>query len=169
MEFIVNAVVLSTDRTHSGIRQAKKSFNPLHQRINHCALDQRCLLDSGEPVSPSHGVGNWCVFGEFLIEYLSPIKAGEGNRTLVSSLGSWRSTIELHPQRHGEVKVAGEKGIVKDHGPFRSGFRRFPRHAESHPYDGRPVGTQSTLYQRRNCSGRGQLAQSEASRRQKSS
>lgn len=24
-------------------------------------------------------------------------KAGEGNRTLVSSLGSWRSTIELHP------------------------------------------------------------------------
>jgi hypothetical protein len=24
-------------------------------------------------------------------------QAGEGNRTLVSSLGSWRSTIELHP------------------------------------------------------------------------
>src|SRR5437868_9622055 len=24
--------------------------------------------------------------------------AGKGNRTLVSSLGSWRSTIELHPQ-----------------------------------------------------------------------
>ena len=24
--------------------------------------------------------------------------AGEGNRTLVSSLGSWRSTIELHPR-----------------------------------------------------------------------
>jgi cysteine synthase len=24
-------------------------------------------------------------------------RAGEGNRTLVSSLGSWRSTIELHP------------------------------------------------------------------------
>jgi hypothetical protein len=31
-------------------------------------------------------------------------KAGEGNRTLVSSLGSWRSTIELHPQNE-EVKV----------------------------------------------------------------
>jgi hypothetical protein len=30
--------------------------------------------------------------------------AGEGNRTLVSSLGSWRSTIELHPQNE-EVKV----------------------------------------------------------------
>jgi hypothetical protein len=26
------------------------------------------------------------------------LQAGEGNRTLVSSLGSWRSTIELHPQ-----------------------------------------------------------------------
>src|SRR5437867_1909843 len=26
--------------------------------------------------------------------------AGEGNRTLVSSLGSWRSTIELHPQKN---------------------------------------------------------------------
>jgi hypothetical protein len=25
-------------------------------------------------------------------------QAGEGNRTLVSSLGSWRSTIELHPR-----------------------------------------------------------------------
>src|SRR5207248_10987257 len=25
--------------------------------------------------------------------------AGEGNRTLVSSLGSWRSAIELHPQK----------------------------------------------------------------------
>lgn len=25
--------------------------------------------------------------------------AGEGNRTLASSLGSWRSTIELHPQK----------------------------------------------------------------------
>jgi hypothetical protein len=26
--------------------------------------------------------------------------AGEGNRTLVSSLGSWRSTIELHPREN---------------------------------------------------------------------
>jgi hypothetical protein len=34
--------------------------------------------------------------------------AGEGNRTLVSSLGSWRSTIELHPQNK-EVKVTGER------------------------------------------------------------
>ena len=26
--------------------------------------------------------------------------AGDGNRTRVSSLGSWRSAIELHPQSH---------------------------------------------------------------------
>ena len=30
-------------------------------------------------------------------------RAGEGNRTLVCSLGSCRSTIELHPQRWGDL------------------------------------------------------------------
>ena len=30
---------------------------------------------------------------------LGGAEAGEGNRTLVSSLGSWRSTIELHPHQ----------------------------------------------------------------------
>jgi hypothetical protein len=30
-------------------------------------------------------------------------RAGEGNRTLVSSLGSWRSTIELHPRKEFQI------------------------------------------------------------------
>ena len=33
------------------------------------------------------------------------IGAGEGNRTLVVSLGSFCSTIELHPQRHTHVDM----------------------------------------------------------------
>src|ERR1044072_3719785 len=32
-------------------------------------------------------------------------RAGEGNRTLVSSLGSWRSTIELHPRRGRGISI----------------------------------------------------------------
>src|SRR5205085_4621227 len=31
--------------------------------------------------------------------------AGEGNRTLVSSLGSWRSTIELHPRENSRLSI----------------------------------------------------------------
>ncbi len=33
-------------------------------------------------------------------------QAGEGNRTLVSSLGSYSSAIELHPRREGDVSDA---------------------------------------------------------------
>lgn len=36
--------------------------------------------------------------------------AGEGNRTLVSSLGSWRSTIELHPRSLGTILVSSDRG-----------------------------------------------------------
>src|SRR3954465_3586926 len=32
-------------------------------------------------------------------------RAGEGNRTLVSSLGSWRSTIELHPRKNLRLSI----------------------------------------------------------------
>ena len=35
--------------------------------------------------------------------------AGEGNRTLVCSLGSCRSTIELHPR--GDAKQAGNLNL----------------------------------------------------------
>jgi hypothetical protein len=45
--------------------------------------------------------------------------AGEGNRTLVSSLGSWRSTIELHPR----WKVEG-RGMKDERGKVKRGFSR---------------------------------------------
>jgi hypothetical protein len=46
------------------------------------------------------------------------IQAGEGNRTLVSSLGSWRSTIELHPQTrafrfNSDYRLATDRIIAK--------------------------------------------------------
>jgi hypothetical protein len=34
-------------------------------------------------------------------------KAGEGNRTLVCSLGSYRSTIELHPRIYRRPRMSG--------------------------------------------------------------
>jgi hypothetical protein len=35
-------------------------------------------------------------------------------------LGSWRSTIELHPQENEEMKVTGERRIVKDQLPRKT-------------------------------------------------
>jgi hypothetical protein len=75
MEFMVNAVQLSTERASTAfplpdifIPQAKKSR---FRQGPESAADQNLTIECG---------------------------AGEGNRTLVSSLGSWRSTIELHPR-----------------------------------------------------------------------
>ena len=42
---------------------------------------------------------NYCTFPAQLCKLLKLNGAGEGNRTLVSSLENCRSTIELHPQR----------------------------------------------------------------------
>ena len=39
--------------------------------------------------------------------------AGEGNRTLVCSLGSCRSTIELHPRRPGFYSVQDADAIPR--------------------------------------------------------
>ena len=48
---------------------------------------------------------------------ISDCGAGEGNRTLVSSLGSYSSTIELHPQVRLEVYSAGKS--TRKRGTFR--------------------------------------------------
>ena len=68
MEVIVNAVVLSTDRAHHHSAPPEKK----------ATLES--VLEAERDSIASKG------------------PAGEGNRTLVSSLGSWRSTIELHPR-----------------------------------------------------------------------
>src|SRR5690348_15572999 len=39
--------------------------------------------------------------GTARVRHLEGVQAGEGNRTLVSSLGSYSSAIELHPRREG--------------------------------------------------------------------
>src|SRR5207249_5927994 len=38
-------------------------------------------------------------------------RAGEGNRTLVCSLGSCRSAIELHPQRNFRFSIADDNRL----------------------------------------------------------
>ena len=84
MEFIVNAVVLSTDRTRSGVRKAKKSFDRLPDQIKFTALltkDVFQTVATGFRVRMGWGLGRlWRIS----TNYFSPIKAGEGNRTLVS-------------------------------------------------------------------------------------
>ena len=110
-----------------------------------------------------------------------------------------------YTRKNGEVKVAGEKGIVKDHGCRDLSSVVFPPAPWGSVEDGLPTVKTNSIrlsiikmiaaisnqrdprvahfvwytmaepydtgktYQQRNCSGRGQLAQSEASRRQKSS
>lgn len=46
-------------------------------------------------------------------------KAGEGNRTLVCSLGSYRSTIELHPQRIFRLSIVDLRFASGDHRPVQ--------------------------------------------------
>ena len=81
MEVIVNVVVLSTERAYPGVPDAKKKFTRM-------------------AVTPR--VWGRARFATRGIEHSSLMRAGEGNRTLVSSLGSWRSAIELHPQEEKE-------------------------------------------------------------------
>ena len=39
--------------------------------------------------------------------------AGDGNRTRAASLGSWNSTIELHPRKYETLKKQINKGLQK--------------------------------------------------------
>jgi hypothetical protein len=59
--------------------------------------------------------------GSFPLQVPQPeeLKAGEGNRTLVCSLGSCRSTIELHPQRRERANMEGETGFANHEILFR--------------------------------------------------
>jgi hypothetical protein len=40
-------------------------------------------------------------------------KAGEGNRTLVCSLGSYRSTIELHPRIYPRPRMSASSSLAE--------------------------------------------------------
>jgi hypothetical protein len=60
----------------------------------------------------------------------SSIGAGEGNRTLVCSLGSCRSAIELRP--HSVVLIVSQRSAPKPPGIFRLSFRS-PARTETFP------------------------------------
>lgn len=49
--------------------------------------------------------------------------AGEGNRTLVCSLGSCRSTIELRPHARTIAKDRGNRQVFTSHKPHRTALR----------------------------------------------
>ena len=53
------------------------------------------LVQLGGFEPPAHGLEVRC---SILLSYSCKIGAGEGNRTLATSLEGWGSTTELHPQ-----------------------------------------------------------------------
>jgi hypothetical protein len=53
------------------------------------------------------------------------VGAGEGNRTLVVSLGSFCSTIELHPRRGSIVPTGGGKSRGETGRPYRVTTAKF--------------------------------------------
>jgi hypothetical protein len=90
MEFIVNAVVLSTDRTRSGVRKAKKSFDRLPDQIKFTALltkDVFQTVATGFRVRMGWGLGRlWRIS----TNYFSPIKRVKG---IEPSCPAWEAGV----------------------------------------------------------------------------
>ena len=58
---------------------------------------------------PTHGLEGRCSIQlSYRLTVIIITKAGDGNRTHVSSLEGWCSTIELHPQSRGDrIRTCG--------------------------------------------------------------
>ena len=71
---------------------------PQSGALTNCAIPTTACLKGFEP--PTHGLEGRCSIqlSYRLIMLFRKSKAGDGNRTHVSSLEGWCSTIELHPQ-----------------------------------------------------------------------
>ena len=85
-------------------------LEPTHARVK-----VWCLTDLATPQNilyilahlggfepPAHGLEVRC---SILLSYRCIYGAGEGNRTLATSLEGWGSTTELHPQIGGEERI----------------------------------------------------------------
>ena len=78
------AAISLTERRRVRDRGEDERDNSPRREVKERRAPFRCASFDWQVIRQLHGLGK---------------RAGEGNRTLVSSLGSWRSTIELHPRR----------------------------------------------------------------------
>ena len=108
---------------------------PQSGALTNCAIPTTACQKGFEP--PTHGLEGRCSIQlSYRLTVIIITKAGDGNRTHVSSLEGWCSTIELHPQFAETVKVVYSIGVTGFEPAASWSQTRRSSQAEPHPVNG---------------------------------